>query len=365
MSAPPAPTYGFPTARAVLRVVLVVVAVAVTLLLIYLLRQPLTWIFIAAFIAIALSGPINFLERRMRRGFAITIVYLCLILLPFALIGLLVPPIVEQANNLAQNLPQYAEDVTEFVNDNDRLRELQEEYDITGRLEEAARELPSRLGDAAGVLSDIGLGIVNSIFQAVTILVLSIFMVGSGRRFLNLWASQYPPEREEWMHRLFERIGNAIGNYVAGALLQATIAGVTSWIVLTILGVDYALPLSVIVFLLDLVPLVGATLGAIVVGLVTLFADFPIDTIIWAVYAIVYQQVENNVIQPRIQARAVQVEPLVVLISVLFGSALFGVLGALLAIPVAASIQITIREYLALRRVAIVKPGPEPSSAGP
>jgi predicted PurR-regulated permease PerM len=366
MSAPPVqPRYDFLTVRAVLRVVLVVVVVAVTLYLIYLLRQPLTWIFIAAFISVALSGPINFLERRMRRGLAIAIVYLGLILLPFALIGLLVPPIVEQGNNLVQNLPQYAEDVTEFVNDNERLRELQEEYDITGRLEEQARELPSRLGDAAGVLSDIGIGIVNSVFAGITILVLSIFMVGSGRRFLNLWASQYPPEREEWMHRLFERIGNAIGNYVAGALLQATIAGFTSWIMLTILGIDYALPLAVIVFLLDLVPLVGATLGAIIVGIVTLFADFPIDTIVWTVYAIVYQQLENNVIQPRIQARAVQLEPLVVLISVLFGSALFGVLGALLAIPVAAAIQITIREYLALRRVPPVTPAQVPSSGGP
>jgi predicted PurR-regulated permease PerM len=351
MSAPVTPTRPeFPTIRATLRVVLVVVCVVLTLVLIYVLREPLTWIFIAAFISIALSGPINFLQRRMRRGFAIAIVYLTLILTPFALIGLLIPPIVTQANNLVQNLPEYARDVTEFVNENERLRELQEEYDITGRLEEEARELPSRLGDAAGVLSDIGLGIVNSVFAAVTILVLSIFMVGSGRRLLELWARQYPPEREAWLHRLFERIANAIGNYVAGALLQATIAGVASWLMLTILGVDFALPLAVIVFLLDLIPLVGATLGAIIVGIVTLFADFPIDTIVWVIFAIVYQQVENNVIQPRIQARAVQLEPLVVLVSVLFGSALFGVLGALLAIPVAAAIQITIREYLLLRR---------------
>jgi predicted PurR-regulated permease PerM len=352
-------TPDFPAIRIVFHAVLVVVAVVLALVLIYLLRRPLTWIFIAAFIAVALSGPINLLERRMRRGFAIAIVYLVLILTPFALIGLLVPPIVTQANNLVQNLPEYARDVTQFVNDNERLRDLQEEYDITGRLEEEAAKLPSRIGDAAGVLSDIGLGIVNSVFAGVTILVLSIFMVGSGRRFLDVWARQYPPEREEWMHRLFERIGNAIGNYVAGALLQATVAGVASWIMLTILGVDFTLPLAVVVFLLDLVPLVGATLGAILVGVVTLFADFPVDTIVWAVFAIIYQQVENNVIQPRIQARAVQLEPLVVLISVLFGSALFGVLGALLAIPVAAAIQITIREYLLLRR----QPGAPPPPA--
>jgi predicted PurR-regulated permease PerM len=368
MAAVPSTPPQFLTVRAVLRTVLVVVCVVLALLLIYILRKPLTWIFIAGFIAIALSGPITFLERWMKRGLAVAIVYILLILTPFALIGLLVPPIVTQANNLVQNLPQYAQDLTDFVNENDQLRKLQEDYDITGKIEEQAQKLPSRLGDAAGVLSDIGLGIVNSIFAGVTILVLSIFMVGSGRRFLDAWARQYGPEREAWLHNLFGRIGTAIGNYVAGALLQATVAGVTSWIMLMILGVNYALPLAVIIFVLDLVPLVGATLGAIVVGIVTVFADFPIDTIVWTVYAIVYQQVENNVIQPRIQARAVQVEPLVVLISVLFGSTLFGVLGALLAIPVAASIQITIREYLTLRRLSLVPPatqGPAPSSPAP
>jgi predicted PurR-regulated permease PerM len=257
----------------------------------------------------------------------------------------LVPPIVEQANNLASSLPQYARDLTEFVQGNARLRELEANYDITGKLEEQASSLPERLGDAAGVLSGIGVGIVNSLFAGITILVLSMFMIGSGRGWLNHYADRQGSERAEWMKRLFDRIGNAVGNYVAGALVQATIAGVLAWIVLMILGVPYALPLAVVVFLLDLVPLVGATLGAIIVGLVTLFNDFPADTIIWAVWSVVYQQVENTVIQPRIQARAVAVHPFVVLVSVLFGSTLFGVLGALLAIPVAAAIQIALHEY--------------------
>ena len=112
-----------------------------------------------------------------------------------------------------------------------------------------------------------------------------------------------------WMKRLFDRIGNAVGNYVAGALGQALIAGVLAYIVLLILGVPYAGSLAVVIFLLDLVPLVGATLGAIVVGIITLFNDFPTVTIIWAIWSIVYQQIENNVIQPRIQARAVSGAP--------------------------------------------------------
>ena len=130
---------------------------------------------------------------------------------------------------------------------------------------------------------------------------------------------------------------------------------------LLILGVDYALPLAVVVFVLDLLPLVGATLGAIIVGLVTLFSDFPVDTLIWTAWAIVYQQVENNVIQPRIQSRAVQLDPLIVLVAVLFGSTLAGVLGALLAIPVAASIQITVHEFVALRRTLEQPPPATPA----
>ena len=346
MSAPAAaqPTAHPLSTRAIVRIVLTVIVCVLALYLIYLLRRPLTWIFIAGFLAIALSGPVNLLQSRMRRGAAVGIVYTALVLVPVAIMAALVPPIVTQGNNLAQSLPEYARDLSEFVQENERLRQLEADYDITGKLEEQAAKLPARLGDAAGVLSDIGVGVVNSLFASITIIVLSIFMINSARGWLDAFADRYPPDRARWLKRLYDRIRATVGNYVAGALLQATIAGVLAWIMLSILGVPYALPLSVVVFLLDLVPLVGATLGAIIVGVVTLFSDFPVDTIIWVVFSVIYQQVENTVIQPRIQARAVAVHPLVVLVSVLFGSTLFGVLGALLAIPVAAAIQITIRE---------------------
>jgi predicted PurR-regulated permease PerM len=337
------------TTRAILRVVLVVLTVVLTLYLVYLLRRPLTWIFIAGFLAIALSGPVNLLQRRMRRGFAIAIVYIALILIPFILGALLIPPIVQQLNNLVNNLPQYVGDLQDLVSKNNTLRKWEQDYNITAELQKQASTLPGRVGDAAGILSDIGLGLVNSIFAGVTILVLSLFMIGSGRSWLQWFAHRQGPEREEWFNRLFDRIGNAVGNYVAGALGQALVAGVLAYIVLLILGVPYAGSLAVIIFLLDLVPLVGATLGAIIVGIITLFNDFPTATIIWVIWSIVYQQVENSVIQPRIQARAVQVHPFVVLTSVLFGSTLFGVLGALLAIPIAAAIQISIHEYNRLR----------------
>jgi len=374
MAAAPTPIIPSPgpviTARAVLRVVIVVITVVLALYVLYLLRRPLTWIFIAGFLAIALSGPVNFLQRRMRRGFAIAIVYVTLILIPFVLGALLIPPIVEQLNNLINNLPEYVADLQEFVGKNDRLAQLEEDYNITAELQKQASTLPARVGDAAGILSDIGLGLVNSIFAGVSIIVLSLFMIGSGRNWLSWFAARHGAHREEWFNRLFDRIGNAVGNYVAGALGQALLAGVLAYFVLLILGVPYAGSLAVIIFLLDLVPLVGATLGAIIVGIITLFNDFPTVTIIWVIWSILYQQLENNVIQPRIQARAVQVHPFVVLVSVLFGSTLFGVLGALLAIPVAAAIQISIVEYSRLRNPeeigAIQAPpdGPSPPVGG-
>jgi predicted PurR-regulated permease PerM len=150
-----------------------------------------------------------------------------------------------------------------------------------------------------------------------------------------------------------DHMAAAVGNYVGGALAQATVAAFAAWIVLAILGVPFSAALAVIIFFADLVPLVGATIGSVLVGIVTLFNDFPTDTIVWVVWSILYQQVENNFIQPQIQRRAVNVHPFVVVVAVLFGSTLIGVVGALVAIPIAASVQIAIREWWAWRRAQV------------
>ena len=342
--------------RTVARTVLIIVAVLIALYLIYLLRKPLGWLFIATFLAVALAGPVNFLERRMKRGFAITLVYLALLAVPVALGALMVPPLVNGASDLAEEAPSYAGDVTEFVNENQRLRDLDADYDLTGTLREQAAKLPSKLGGAAGTLRDVGLGLVNSIFALVTILILTAFMLGGGRRWIAHGLRYMPEDRAERMERVLRRSAAAVGNYVAGALAQATLAGILSFVVLSILGVPFAAPLSLIIFFLDLIPLVGATIGAIAVGVVTLFTSFPTATIVWVVWSIVYQQVENNLIQPQIQKRAVSINPFLVIVAVLFGSSLLGVLGALVAVPVAASIQIAAREYMDLRGIVPRRP---------
>ncbi|NLT07569.1 MAG: AI-2E family transporter [Solirubrobacterales bacterium] len=358
-----------PAARAVVRTVMIVVSVLVVLYLIYLLRKPIGWLLVATFLAVALSGPVNLLHRRMKRGLAIAIVYLGLLMIPIGIGVMIVPPIVTGAEDLARNAPEYADDVTRFVNESERLQQINDDYDITGKLQEEAAKLPEKLGDAASVLRDVGLGIVNSVFAVITILILTAFMLGGGRRWIMLWLRFVPEERAERLERVFDRSARAVGNYVAGALAQAALAGVTSYIVLTILGVPFAAPLALIVFFLDLIPMVGATIGAIIVGLVTLFTDFPTATIIWIVWSIVYQQVENNLVQPQIQKRAVDINPFLVIVSVLFGGTLLGVIGALMAVPVAATIQIAVREWadsqgIRARDAEPAEP-PEPPPADP
>jgi predicted PurR-regulated permease PerM len=349
--------------RIILRAVLIVVAVVIVLYVIYQLRRPISWLVIAAFIAIAVSGPVNLLSQHMRRGFAIAIVYLILILIPIGILALLIPSMVSQGEELANNAPQYAEDVTDFVNRNETLSNLNEDYDITSKIEEEAGKLPDKIPDAAGTLQDIGVGFVNSVFAALTIFILSIFMVASGRYWIERFLETRDPDQTVRMERALDHIGQAVGNYVGGALLQATIAGVTSFILLTILGVPFAAALALVVFFFDLIPLVGATLGAVLVAIVTLFVNFPVALVVWVIYSIAYQQIENYVIQPQIQKRAVSVEPFVVLVAVLFGATLFGIIGALLAIPAAASIQIAIREWMAYRREVVEPPDPTPGTS--
>jgi predicted PurR-regulated permease PerM len=350
--------------RLVFQAVLVVVTVAIALYLVYLLRKPIGWVLLAAFLAIALSGPVNFLSRRMRRGFAITIVYLGLLAIPIILAAIIIPPIVSEVDDLAQDVPRYVVDLQEFVRDNERLRELDQDYDITTKLQEEAATLPQRVGDAAGLLRDIGLGLVNSIFALVTILVLTAFILGGWPSWREGLFNLMPSDRASRLRRVSERVANAVAGYVAGAMLIAVIAGVSSFLVMTILDVPFAAPLAVFAGLMSLIPLIGATIAAVVIGVVTLFNDFPTDTIIWTVWAIVYQQIENNLIQPQIQKRTVNVQPFVVLVAVLFGQTLLGVLGALVAIPIAASIQIAIREWWhyrqELRAEADTTPDPPP-----
>ena len=351
------------SAGEVARICLVALLVALGVLLVWELRQPLTWIFIATFLAIALARPVRFFQRWMRRGLAIAVVYLMLIGIPILLGALLIPPIVRSVADFAHNVPGYVDDLERFVRDNPKLQDVDNQYDITGKLKEQASKLPSKVGAAAGTLGNIGAGLVSSAFALITILILTAFLLSGGRAWYEAFIDMQPDEHRERLRRVLERSAGAVSGYVAGALVQASVAAVTALIVLGILGVPFAAALAVIMFFADLVPVVGATIGAVVVGLFTVFADFPTATIVWVVYSILYQQFENSLIQPQIQKRTVDVNGFIIVVAVLFGSKLFGVLGALTAIPIAASLQIALREWWAWRAEQRVTPDHVSSTA--
>jgi len=346
---PRTPFDDFPSTRSVLRVVVVVLAVLVVVAIVRLLWQPLSWIVIASFLAVALSGPVNLLHRHMRRGLAVAIVYLSLLLIPIGVAAAILPPLVSQGVDFVNNLPKYSTDLRNQVEKNPKLAKINKKFGITDQLSKLAANAPSKIGEAATVVRDLGGAIVSSIFAGFTIFVLSIFMVARGRDWIEGLLRLRGGRQADATAVALERIGNAVGNYIAGAAVQATLAAATAFVVLTALGVPFAGALAVLVGLFDLLPLVGATIAAVFVGVVTVFNDFPAATIIWAIFAIAYQQFENYVIQPQIQKRAVELEPFIVLVSVLFGAELFGVIGAILAIPFAASVQIAVQEWWLFR----------------
>jgi predicted PurR-regulated permease PerM len=337
--------------RTVLRVIALVVLCAIALWLLWQLRKPIGWVLMAGFIAIALSGPINFLNRKgLPRPLAIAAVYITLLMIPAGLIAIVVPPIVTQGTQLAENAPDYANETQDYINKNEQLKKLDKKYDLSTELQKQAKTLPNKIGDAASVLGSIGLGLVNSVFALLNILIMSVFLVSRGRGWIDPLINLRPAEERERWHRIADDVGAAVAGYVQGAIIVAFIAGISTYVMLTILGVPFRAPLAVLAGLASLVPLVGATIAAIIIGAVTLFVDFPTATIVWAIWAIAYQQFENNIIQPQIQKRTVQVHPFGVLVAVLFGATLLGVVGALVAIPIGASVQILIREVMAYRR---------------
>jgi predicted PurR-regulated permease PerM len=335
------------TTRTIARVFFTLVGLAVFLYVLYLVRSVIGLILIAVFLAIALGPAVDFFARRRTpRGVAILTVYLIMFCAIFAIGSVMVPPVVEQVETIAQDAPGYISD----LRDNETLRRYDDRYDISRSLTEQAENLPSRLDDAAGALQSVTFGVFATLIQLLTVLTICFFLLKDGRRITEFLFAQMQPDHRARVQKVAEDVYRSVGGYVAGALTIATICGLVTWLTLTVLGVPFTVPLSVLMAFLALIPLVGATIGAVIVALVTLLHDFPADTIAWVVVAIVYQQVENNVLQPLVYRRTVDLHPLVIISAILVGSSLLGVLGALVAIPIAAAVQIVLRDIWTYRR---------------
>jgi len=338
------------TTRQIARVFLTLAVLAGLLIVLYRVRSVLELVLVAAFLAIALGPPVEFLVRhRVKRAFAILLVYFGIVALIVGVGLLIIPPVVGGVNDLSHDIPGYVQDLRK----SDTFRKYDDKYDISKKLNDQAKKLPSKLGEAAGTLQDITVGVFGALVKLVTVLTMTFFLLLDGGKILHFFLRARGPTEEERLGTIFEGIYRSVAGYVAGNLVISFIAGGVTYITLIILDVPFAAPLAVLMGFLDLIPLVGATIGGVVIGAVTAFTDFPTATIVWVVVLLVYQQVENNLLQPIVYRRTVQVAPLLTIVAVLIGATLLGVLGVLIAIPIAGAIQIVVRDVWNRREPSI------------
>jgi predicted PurR-regulated permease PerM len=333
----------------VLSLLLTIIAVAVVLEVLWIARHVISWVVISLFLALALNPAVEWLQGHgfKRRGAAAAIAYLLALL---AIVGIgftFVPTLVHQVNEFVQKLPDYVHDVT---HGRGRLGFLETKYHLQERIEaEIKKGGASRVLGFSGVALSIAKSVVSIVVGTVTILFMTYFMLLEGPSWVDRFYRLLPEQSQPRWRKVGHEIYHTVGGYVTGNLLISLIAGGLTTIVLLILGVPYAVALGLIVAILDLIPLAGATIAAILIGIVAFLHSIPAGIIV-VVFFIVYQQVENHVLQPVVYGRTVELSPLAVLISILIGAELAGILGALAAIPVAGSIQVLVNDWLEHRR---------------
>jgi predicted PurR-regulated permease PerM len=345
-------------ARTILAVLGIVLAVAAVLQLLWMAKQVLTWILIALFLTLALDPVVAFLMRRgiRRRGLAIGMTFLMLFVGILGLGLTFIPTLVEEVNDLIDAVPGFVEDLTEGRG---RLGFLQTDYQIVDRVQDIVQDTDiSRVLGVSGTAIAVTKGVVTAIVATITIIVLTFFMLLEGPRWMDRLFGLLPADRRPRWQKVGRDVYATIGGFVAGALTIALLAGVTSAIVLSILGVSYAIALALVVALLDLIPLAGATIAAVLVATVAfLDSGWKIGVIVLA-WFILYQQIENHVLYPLVYSRTVALSPLAILIAVLIGASIAGVLGALAAIPIAGTIQVLLLEWMRGRREAAAEGEP-------
>ena len=335
--------------RTVLQVLAIVVLVGLALLLVYQAWRVLTWILIAGVLAAALNPAVEAFERRgLRRGWAASVVF-GLALIAFTVIGyLVIPSLVSQVSNFVNAVPGFIDDLTAGRGP---LGFLQDRYQIVDRIRAAIEK--QGVGGVLG-LSQPALDAVRSVVTAVagvvTIIFLTFFMLLEGPRTIAMLLGLLPEEARPRFERVGRDIYRSISGYATGNLAISVVAGTLATLVLFAVGSDYAIALGLVVAVLDLVPLAGATIAAIIASTVVAIETNWVRTLIVIAFFIAYQQFENQILQPLVYGRTVQLSPLVVLCAVLIGAQLAGIFGALIAIPVAGSLLAVAREALAYRR---------------
>jgi predicted PurR-regulated permease PerM len=338
--------------RTIIRVVLIVLGAYLTLKLVGALRTQLVWIFSALFLALALEPAVERLSRYMpkrNRGLAALVILLAVIAVVGFVLVALVPPFASQTYHLISNLPAAYES---FVAGNPQIGGFINSHlntaDTANAVQQFSKQLLSFGGSAVGVAKSLFGGVV----ALVTILLLTLFMVLEGPRWVELVWKHAPAQTRSRYAGLLKQMHGTVTGYVGGNIFTSMVASIATVALLLILHAPYAFALGLLVGIMDLIPMIGATLAAVLVTIVVLVFNGPVAALIAFVFFLIYQQFENNILQPIVFSKTVEVSPLVTMVALIVGVPLAGFLGALIAIPVAASLQILLRYWLSERKAS-------------
>ncbi|MGH3320353.1 MAG: AI-2E family transporter [Streptosporangiaceae bacterium] len=313
----------------------------------YGVRQVLILIVVSMFLAVGLNPAVEALQRKgLARRWAVLLVFACVIAFFVGFGFAVVPPLTEQTTAFAGALPDYLRQ----LQNNPTINGLDQRYHI---IQKAQGILTGGLGAGLfGGIIGVGKVVLSAFFSTFTVLVLTLYFLASLPRITRLAYQLVPRTRRARVSLLGNEILSRIGGYVGGAAVIAAIAGTSTFVFLEIVRVPYALALALLVALFDLIPLIGATIGAIIVTAVGFTVSIPVGVACLAFY-VAYQQVENYLIYPRVMKRSVDVAPTATIIAALIGGTLLGFVGALLAIPTAAAISLILREVVLPRQESV------------
>ncbi len=352
--------------RTVLQVVAILLGTVVFVLVVLAAERVLIWAFVSLLLALALNPGVELLQRHgvRRRGAAAAIVYLLVVAFIAGVGALIIPTLVQQVGDFIDAVPGYVRDLTAGRGP---LGFLERDYHVVERVQDAVSGKggssgATSLAGGASTALDVTRGVVTFIAGVVTITFMTLFMLLEGPSWVQGSIDMLPEGRRARWRAIADDVYRMVGRYVTGNLLISLIAGVVTTIVLLATGVPFALALGLLVAILDLIPLAGATLAAVVVTLVA-FTHSSTTGIVLLVFFVVYQQLENHLLQPLIYGRTVRLSPLAILLSVLIGAEVAGVIGALAAIPVGGTIQILLDHWRESRRPP-EEPLPAPEPAG-
>jgi predicted PurR-regulated permease PerM len=301
-------------------------------------RQVLILILVAAFLAVGLDPAVRWLvSRGLKRSLAVLVIVLAALGFFGGFVAAVAPPIASQSTALVQKAPDYAERLTE----NKTIKKLDDHYHFVSKLQDKAKK--GITVNAFGGVLGVGKAILGFVVSTLTVIILMIYFLANMPAIKRTMYRVVPRTRRARVGLLTDEILNRVGGYVLGNLFTSLVAGLATLIWLEAFGVPYAVALSLFVAITDLIPLIGATIGAIGVTAVALFQGVPTGIATFAYY-MGYQQFENYVLQPRVMKKTVDVAPVVTIVAALLGGALLGVLGALIAVPIAAGIQLILTE---------------------